>query len=168
MRIARPVVWPLPRAVRTPLVRVWQAATLRRAPQEALLQLPPAEDSLQSSEAGAHVQLRVGPEEEAQLLLEAATPSAITAAAPTGGVYATGQGGVAPSGQTVLLLRASTAPSDLRCWPACLPGCEARDLDRLGPCRDDPGDRPGRRSSSGPRSLDDPRQRPALATPSGN
>ena len=55
------------------------------------------------------------------------------------GVYATGQGGVAPSGQ------GAAAPSGqyggLRRWPACLPGCEARDLDRRGSCRDDPGNR---------------------------
>ena len=46
--------------------RDWLRVALR--PQEALLQFPHAEDSLQPSEVAAHHQLRVGFEEEALLL----------------------------------------------------------------------------------------------------
>jgi hypothetical protein len=66
-------------------------------------------------------------------------------------VYATGQGGIAPSGQ------GAAAPSGQ------YGGAYGAGLDRRGACRDDPGNRSWRGSSSRPRSLDDPR--PALADP---
>ena len=65
----------------SPVPRAWSRLRGALPPQEALLQFPPAEDSLQPAEVPSQVQLRVGPEEEAQLVASrtqaAATPAAV-------------------------------------------------------------------------------------------
>ena len=102
--------------------RDWLRVALR--PQEALLQFPLAEDSLQPAEAPAHHQLRVGVEEEA-LLLARSRPQPATCA---GSGLCDGPGwccSVGPGGYSSASCPYA-APQVLRCWPACFPACQAR------------------------------------------
>ena len=78
-----------------------------------------------------HVQLRVGLEEEAQLLLAASSNACDDGGCGPG--LRDGPGRCCSVWPGCVLLRVSTRLPGLWCWPACFPACQARDLDRLGP-----------------------------------